>query len=313
MRKTLTFTGFAFFLQIYFCATVSSIFPQDKTEKGKVFYQLHYRPGDWITYTNTRYINCLTTGHHQVFAGTSGGVVRYHYIRKKFDYPLTISNGLLDNDAGVVGYDSRTGYLWIATKLGLHYWDPYSEMMTSARYSEIGLPIDENILSIGFETGGNVWIHTGKSFYSTAGNLRNFMKSDPADQTIIWNGVLFLQKNKLPNLFTAGGQPHHYDAAGKAFVDNDFYRYPVTCFTFDAGGLLWTGTAGAGLWYAETLSNLMKPLTYGLFMSNVSAMISSAALYAERNCHSKRPDRMEPGYRGLYPSSVHLPERSIVR
>lgn len=246
---------------------------QDQTDRGKIFYQMVYRPGDWITYGNMRFVYCLSIGHHQVFAGTSGGVIRYHPIKKQYDYPLTTSNGLLDNDCRVVGFDSRSGYLWIATQKGLHFWDPYSQRMTAANYSEIGLSIDEIVISIGFGNDGQIWIQTAKGFYVSYGNLRLFSKNDPSTHRIQWNGRLHLQQQKLPNLFAASTDGYYYDAGERAFVDRDFNRFPISYFCHDASGLLWIGTMGAGMWYAETFSNLMRPLTYGLFTSSVTAMI----------------------------------------
>ncbi len=245
---------------------------QDKTDKGRVFYQLNYRPGDWITYTMTRYVQCMAFGNHQIFIGTTGGIIRYHYHKKTYDYPLTVSNGLLDNDVRVTAYDQRTGYLYAATRLGFHFWDPYSELMNSVRYSELGFGFEETVLSVGFDINSKVWIQTGKSFYSTFGSLQSLLKDDPEGQNITWHGHLFLLQNPLPNLFVSSSEGSQYDPAGKVFTDRDFNRFPVTCHGYDASGLLWVGTQGAGVWQAETASNLMKPLQYGLYMRNATAM-----------------------------------------
>jgi ligand-binding sensor domain-containing protein len=207
-----------------------------------------------------------------VFIGSTGGIIRYHYVQKKYDYPLTVSNGLIDNDVRAVALDNRSGYLYAATKLGLHMWDPYSQMMTSARYGELGFSMDEIILSIGFDFSSKIWFQTNKSYYSSIGSIRSLTHDDPVNQDIAWQGQLYQQQNQLPNLFISNADGFQYDPVQKTFVDKDFNRYPISCYAYDATGLLWVGTRGFGIWSAETISNFMKPLTYGLYMKNVTAM-----------------------------------------
>lgn len=260
-------------LTFFYCLSgINFLRAQDKSDKGKVFYQLNYRPGDWITYTMTRVVNCMSFGNHQIFIGTTGGIIRYRYITKTYDYPLTVSNGLLDNDVRVIGFDQRSGYLYAATKFGLHAWDPYSQLMTAVRYGELGLGLDESILSIGFDVNTKIWIHTNRQFYSSYGSIRSIMPDNPENQIITWNGQLYMEQNPLPAIHVSVSDGLSYDAVQNTFTDQDFNRFPLTCYGWDATGLLWTGSQGAGVWRAETASNLMKPLPYGLYMKNASAI-----------------------------------------
>ena len=39
--------------------------------------EIHYRPGDWISYPVTRFITSIALGHQYTYFGTTGGITRY--------------------------------------------------------------------------------------------------------------------------------------------------------------------------------------------------------------------------------------------
>jgi len=258
------------YLILIFCLP-GWICSQDKTDPGRVFYQMHYKPGDWITYANTRFVSTIAVGFNKVFIGTGGGILRYDAIKNQFDYPLTTSNGMLDNDVQVVAWEQRTDYIWAATRTGLQYYDPLSRQFRTAPYFELGMNSRQEVLSIGFDMQ-NIWIHTPDKFYITTYSLFGCQPSEPPKGEVVWFGALALRKTALPNIFTSNESGYTYYPAEKVFADRDFRKYPVRYYVTDAMSNLWIGTAGAGLWRASSISGLARPLMYGPAMSSVTGM-----------------------------------------
>ena len=133
---------------IIFADSTTFLYTQVKKDVDKVYYQLNYRPGDWITISATRYSTSIAVSYKTVYIGTLGGVLRYDFTRKQFDYPLTTSNGLLDNYVKVVAIEKQNEFLWVATRDGLQIYNPVSQQFTTSTYFQIGIHLDEEIHSI---------------------------------------------------------------------------------------------------------------------------------------------------------------------
>lgn len=245
---------------------------QIKKDQDRVYYQLNYRPGDWITISATRKATSIAVGYKTAYIGTVGGILRYDFTKKQFDYPLTTSNGLLDNYVKVVALDRQNDFLWVATETGLQFYNPAAQQFTTATYFQIGIGLDEEIHSIGFETG-KIWLQTNKGYLSSANSLFSFVRDNlPETTVIVWHGIRAIPKGSLPHIFTDQESGFQFDDYEKVFTDNEFRKYPLTYYLFDHLGNLWIGTNGAGVWKANSISFLAEPLSYGLAMEDVSAI-----------------------------------------
>ncbi|NUM80517.1 hypothetical protein HUU42_06885 [bacterium] len=252
---------------------------QVKQDAGQVFYQQNYRPGDWITFSGNRFVTSIAVSHNKAYIGTEGGVLRYDYVKKQWEYPLTTSNGMLDNVVYRVGYDQRTDYVWIATKSGLQFYNPYSQQFTAATYAQIGIDPNETILSIGFDQS-NAWLQTAKTFYTTNGTILNVTRGTPPQNGIRWFGNASQLIDRLPNIFTNSESGYQFYSSELNFVDREFRKFPLSCYAFDPFGNIWIGSYGAGAWFANSVSNLAEPLKYGLAMEDVTAMaFDNAAMW----------------------------------
>ncbi len=245
---------------------------QIKKDQDRVYYQLNYRPGDWITISGTRHTTSIAVGYKTAFIGTTGGILRYDFIKKQFDYPLTTSNGLLDNNVKVVALDRQNDFLWVATENGLQYYNPAAQQFATVTNFQIGIGLDEEIHSIGFETG-KVWLQTNKGYLSSANSLFGFVREDlPETAVVLWFGLRAIPRGSIPHIFTDQESGFQFDDYEKVFTDNEFRRFPLTYYVYDHLGNLWIGTNGAGAWKANSISFLAEPLSYGLATENVSAM-----------------------------------------
>ena len=101
--------------------------------------EIHYRPGDWISYPMTLYVTSIALGQQYTYFGTTGGIIRYDFYRNRWEPPYTWSDGLEDDHIRVVAYDFTTGYLWCATRAGLSYRVPSSEAWWNISYRSFNI------------------------------------------------------------------------------------------------------------------------------------------------------------------------------
>lgn len=83
-----------------------------------------FRPGDWVTWGNFRYVTSVKVGFTHIYFGTTQGVLRYDRNRLAFDTPLTTSDGLPDNYVRQLAYDPLTDEIYAATPQGAAYFLP---------------------------------------------------------------------------------------------------------------------------------------------------------------------------------------------
>lgn len=83
-----------------------------------------YRPGDWVSWTNFRYVNSVAVSFDHVYFGTTEGILRYDRNRRTYELPLTTSDGLPDNHVRRLAYDRLTDQLYALTTSGSAYFQP---------------------------------------------------------------------------------------------------------------------------------------------------------------------------------------------
>lgn len=117
----------AFVLVLLFCAAASA--------KGR------FRPGDWVTFGNFRYVTSVAVGFSHVYFGTTEGVLRYDRNRQIFELPLTKTDGLPDGYIRQLAYDHLTDQVYAATPQGAAYFLPaFGEWYTSSFPDSLGNP-----------------------------------------------------------------------------------------------------------------------------------------------------------------------------
>ena len=163
----------------------------------------HYQQGDWITYASTRFVRHIALGDRFVYFATTGGITRYNFFSYTWEYPWTVSNGLVDNNIFLVAYDFNTGYLWCVSEQSISYLESASQLWRNHYFDEIGLHSDEYIASIGFGDDGRVYFVTNEdrwySSINTAGQF--YSSSNENDQVRIqWFSEKMAQVEDFPYL-----------------------------------------------------------------------------------------------------------------
>lgn len=278
----------------------SIVYTQLKKDADKVYYQLNYRPGDWITFSANRYTTSIAVSYKTAYIGTLGGILRYDFVKKQFDYPLTTSNGLLDNYVKVVAVEKQSEFLWVATRDGLQFFNPMSQQFTTASYFQIGIHLDEEIHSIGFENT-KIWLQTNKGYLASVNSLYGFKRETlPETASVVWYGLRAVPQKKLPHIFTRNESGFQFDDYELSFTDNEFRKFPVTYYVYDHLGNIWIGTNGAGVWKANSVSYLAEALSYGLAMEDVSAMcFDDVTMWVGGNIRSNRSGYIQPAISGV--------------
>lgn len=86
-----------------------------------------YSPGDWVTYTNSRYVTAIARGFSTVYFGTTEGILRYDVNLDKWLDPITTSNGMPENRIRRLAVDRLTDDIWIETTNYTAYYNPTFE------------------------------------------------------------------------------------------------------------------------------------------------------------------------------------------
>ncbi|MCD6163394.1 MAG: hypothetical protein J7K40_13420 [candidate division Zixibacteria bacterium] len=79
---------------------------------------IDYEQGDWVGYTNFKYITSIAADQRVVYFGTTGGIIRYDRFMDKWLYPLTTTGGLPSNKIHRLAYEPNYDELWALTDKG---------------------------------------------------------------------------------------------------------------------------------------------------------------------------------------------------
>ncbi len=110
-------------MKIIFCSFFLILF---STANSQVIHTLqaerfvHYLPDDWVTYAPANEITSIDVGDENIYFGSrNGGILRYRFYDKSWDYPLTTSNGLRSNHIIKIVYDPDSRRLFARTDKGV--------------------------------------------------------------------------------------------------------------------------------------------------------------------------------------------------
>ncbi len=95
----------------------------------------YYRPGDWVSFTNTRYVTGIARGFNTIYFATTGGILRYDKAFDEWLDPLTVSDGMPDNRVRRIAVDRLTDDIWVDTPSGASYYNPgFQDWSTIANF-----------------------------------------------------------------------------------------------------------------------------------------------------------------------------------
>ena len=270
----------AFFLILFLIGGVSSAHSQKPA-----FIQgtnPKYEVGDWVSYTDTRYVHSIAVGNRFTYFATTGGIARYDFYGNRWVEPFTLSDGLPDDNIQVVAFDFESGSVYCTTALALCVRDPASRRWTNYSYREIGVG-SQQVHSIGFDQNYIYLITTGNVALKGTRNSSTFnqipleeIAQVPAD-SISWFGKLGFKSMSLPNFLMNSSLLFFPDASHPYFQDVNDRNFGVSYYTEDPWQTLWLGTRGLGSAKANMRTNFLEMIPFGLLQKNVNAIAAEGS------------------------------------
>ncbi len=260
MKKISYFTGY-----IISAVLFSYLNSQQLTER-----EIHYRPGDWISYPVTRFVTSIALGHRFAYFGTTGGIARYNFFSGRWEHPFTVSDGMEDDHVYIIEYDFRTSFLWCVTESGISFLNPASMEWRNVLYRDIGI-FSIPLIGIGKSF---VWLKSGKRFYRSdpvSGIFIDATFQEAREDSVVWKSTSSQKPKDLLPLFSME-RGYIFDPQGIIY-DNHMRAFRVTSMQQDSFDNLWIGTWGIGCGVADIKSSFLRLLSYGPFSSHIDAMV----------------------------------------
>jgi len=265
----------AFFLIIFLIGGISSV--RSQTPKFIQGTNPEYEVGDWISYTDTRYVRSIAVGNRFIYFATTGGIARYDFYGNHWVEPFTLSDGLSDDDIRTVAFDFESGSVYCTTALALCVRDPASRRWTNYSYQSMGIG-NQSVHSIGFDQDYIYLITTGNVALKANRNSTVFHRiplkdvtSVPAD-SISWFGKFGFKSISLPNFLINSSLLFFPDARPPYFQDVNDRNFNVTYYVEDPWQTLWIGSWGLGSAKANMRTNFLEMIPFGLIQKNVNAI-----------------------------------------
>ena len=231
--------------------------------------EIHYRPGDWISYPVTRFVSSITLGNQYTYFGTTGGIARYDFYRHSWDHPFTVSDGMGDDNIHVVAFDFSSGYLWCVTDAGLSYRIPSSEEWLNLTYLDLGIDW-ASAVGIGKQY---LWLQSSGGLLKGSRHGGPFWDASQQEESrddVRWFGNTEENRSEIPDfLFMEDG----YSFFPEGYIqDINLRQFDITGFEQDQFNNLWMATRGLGSGVADIRTSSLELLPYGLFTSIVNVM-----------------------------------------
>lgn len=234
----------------------------------------HYEFGDWIGYSNSRFVNSIAIGTEYIYFATTGGITRYDFYNNTWNFPWTRCNGLASNHVICVAYDEGTNALWCSTPVGVSYYENFSKLWYNIYYENIGIDSDDFVLSIGFSSS-DVWLQTASGIYFRKTKNYGYFQNAGTNifnqqEEILWFGRKAKSEADLPILFMNDG--YLFDTQ-KQITDPNMRHYEVTYYVFDKWGYIWLATWGLGAARADTRTQQMDLLPFGIYQAHATSLV----------------------------------------
>ena len=230
-----------------------------------------YDQGDWITYGQTRFVTAIALGQQYVYFGTTGGITRYDYWQKQWDFPFTVSSGMADNNVKALAFDENTSLLWAATANAVSVYTSSSEQWANYYYSQDLISGHGAVVAIGFSRCCAIFEMRDGELYScsnTGGALRRYnQRMDGRD--ITWTGYHAAPKSEFPQYFMDPGYHFLYNGV---IQDSRLHKSPVTVRLHDKWFQSWIGSWGFGALFGDIRALELSFLPFGLFARDVRAI-----------------------------------------
>lgn len=230
-----------------------------------------FEPFDWILYTQHGSINSISEGYsYAYFATENGGILRYNLYSDQFEEPITIAQGLDDNQITSVYFDRSTGILWAATNRSINYSFDSRGNWNSVTLKELG--VKTPIRMIG-SSANYIWID-GVNVYVKLDKVSGIslgLYPLPDEYDIDWSSnyeIFQLVPNELQNYSAMEGW-----IISSAHFINPFGKWiNLTSYYYGHNSNVYIGLEDGNIFIGKTTDELIYPYEYGLNQSVINKM-----------------------------------------
>ncbi|MEE9167163.1 MAG: hypothetical protein V3U24_06865 [Candidatus Neomarinimicrobiota bacterium] len=225
---------------------------------------IRYDPWDWVTYRNSRFVTSVAEGSEYIYFGTNGGILRRHIFGKYWDYPITRSQGLPEDEIDAVYYDFRTHVLWASSSSGLSHSVEGGVRWEMVSNEILGLRPGERIARIG-STADFLWCETASQVLKLD-HLSGFLVipyADLPESDVRWGSALLTGSRKRHGIL------NNFTATGGWINDLDMLRGPrleefhISTIYTDRFQDIWLGTWGGSVFHGDFQMKLLEPIPFG--------------------------------------------------
>lgn len=255
--KTITVLFISFFL-------VAVLFAQPRLPEREI----HYRPGDWVSYPVMRFATCVAADFRTVYFGTTNGIARYNFYDDAWDVPFTRSDGLESDHIRLMGYDFNSGYLWAVTGSGISMLLPGTN-----QWQNLPLPPTGSgaVTSLGFGRE-HAWLERGGVFFKGSrfgGPFTGAQKGEADQDNVEWKGALARQAGPSSNFFM---EDNYLFLPTGIIQDRNLRQYKITDTFADRFEKLWMSVWGLGGAVADLKTSRVKLMPFGSYVPEAHAM-----------------------------------------
>ena len=233
-----------------------------------------FRPFDWILYKGAKTINSITEGYSYIYVATeSGGLKRFNLFGNRFDEPITMAQGLKENNINATHFDLNTGIIWIVSNNYLQYSFSREGDWYTIRLKDLGLSKHDKIDKIGSSID-YIWLKAKSTFYKldhSSGILIGIYPI-PDEKNIKWSSGEYINNPKFSEIIMHYGIMDGYVFNGDELIDNLGRRTRIQTIYFANHGNIFFGTDDGTLFNATTTMQVFTSYTSDIINTDVSSL-----------------------------------------
>jgi len=189
-----------------------------------------------------------------IWLATQSGIDKFDgYTFTHFGPSKDLNKGLSSSLVHCLEIHPNTGDLWIGTINGLDVLRASEQIFESIELRNHQGKLDKDVRTILVDQQDNVFVGTVKALYLQKSGQAGFLPISMPNQSNTIYDIIF-QKNQRLLVATSNGILS-YDIQTGLWRDELLPHIEATAIKLDSAGYLWVGTAGLGVFRAETRGN----------------------------------------------------------
>jgi len=233
-----------------------------------------FEPFDWVLYTRAGILQSFSEGYEYLYIATrSGGIYRWHILRKQFVEPITTAQGLTSNSCDAVFIDRDSGILWVATPEYLEFSYDAEGNWIHRSFEEMGLVPGTRVDQIGVSKN-YLWLLTGSVAVKIDRVSGSYLgqKSQP-DEPVVAVGSGHRFNYNVPEQLRDYSVMDGWMFNGNDVIDWDGRTEHITTFYFGRYNDQFVGTDRGTLLVGDGILKSFQPVRVGLLNGGVGDLV----------------------------------------